>query len=447
LLARKTGEIVIEVSMVEDPQIKDIKSIQRLLQDQKNFSTMRTVLPLLSPLLKILKVDVSKINNVLERAKQLEPHLLEMAYLPDKFNDVFAELGWIMYEMLEVDIAKRAIELANTGNIELAETELANYYTPEKIKLNLLTLHGVEAFHPRIELANKALTDYAEERYHACVPVVLALLDGMVNEIHGKQKGLRRGFSSDASDLEAWDSIAAHSKGLNQLKSIFNTGRYSTISEQITIPYRNGILHGMDLGYGNKIVAAKTWAALFAAREWALKAEAGLLEAQPEVPEKTWTQLLKDIVELDKTKKAIDQFSPTEHVYDDGVIISDNNEFGIDTPEYVVAQFLLLWKKNNYGKMGGLVSIYMNGKNPKGFPSKIRTIYRDKSFLEFKITSVIKKSLAIILVVGTVKYTEHNNLVSQKSVISVLEETTDGNISVRQDDITVWRILDMNIFE
>ena len=47
---------------------------------------------------------------------------------------------------------------------------------------------------PRWHLAQKALIDYREARYHACVPVVLALLDGIVNEAHEKGRGLKLGF-------------------------------------------------------------------------------------------------------------------------------------------------------------------------------------------------------------------------------------------------------------
>jgi len=146
----------------------------------------------------------------------------------------------------------------------------------------------------------------------------------------------------------AWDSIAAHSTGLNVLKGIFNTGRYSTITDQITIPYRNGILHGMDLGYDNKIVAAKVWAALFAAREWAMKAEQGLLEAQPDVPPTSWKDLFSSIAELGKVKQFHKNWLSYERILEIDNIVSDSNIFTDGTPEHVLAQFLLFWKKGNY---------------------------------------------------------------------------------------------------
>jgi hypothetical protein len=55
----------------------------------------------------------------------------------------------------------------------------------------------------------KALVDYEQERYHACVPVVLALLDGLVNELYEK----RRGFFAEGVDL-THGFYSAHSRGL-----------------------------------------------------------------------------------------------------------------------------------------------------------------------------------------------------------------------------------------
>lgn len=436
---------VVGVNKMDEPQIKDIQSIKKLLDDHKSFSSLGMALPILRPILKLLRVDVAKIDDASEKLKEIETQLFKLAHIPDKFNDTFAKHGWIMYEMMDLEVAERAILLAENDSLESAEQELADHYTPERVKWKLLTMFGVMAFGTRMELANKALTDYTEERYHACVPVVLALLDGMVNEIHGKQKGVRRGFSSDEADLEAWDSIAAHSKGLNELKRIFNTGRYSTVANQITIPYRNGILHGMDLGYDNKIVAAKAWAALFAAREWALKAEQGLLEAQPEEPKKPWKELFHDIAELNQVKKFQEEWKPVERILDKDNFISENNEFMAGTPEHTLAEFLLLWKKRNYGKMGNYLSRYINGNELKTFPAKIRGIYNEKTFSDFTIGKIVKTAPSITLISGVMNYCEKDIPTSKRNTIRLIAETTAGDMALRITSETVWRIMDMNI--
>lgn len=51
--------------------------------------------------------------------------------------------------------------------------------------------------------------------------------------------------------------------------------RQKTTTEHISLPYHNGILHGTDFGYDNKIVSADTESLLFAMDEWATKFERG----------------------------------------------------------------------------------------------------------------------------------------------------------------------------
>lgn len=428
-----------------DEKIQDIRSIKKLLEDQNNFKALRKVMPFMRPFLKLLRVDISKMDDAFEKLDAMKDQLNRLATTPDKFNDIFAPFGWIMYEMMNLDVAEKAISLAEIECIDAAEQELADYYTPEQVRWRLLTMYGVMAFHSRMELANKALIDYEAGRYHACVPVVLALLDGMINEIHGKQKGLRRGFSSGEADLEAWDSIAGHRKGLNELKNIFNTGRYSTVTEPITIPYRNGIMHGMDLGYDNKIVAAKTWAALFAAREWAMKAELGLLEEQPEEPKKSWKEVFHVIDELNKVKKYQGEWVPREWTPEEETKILDRNIFDTRTPEHNLAEFLLFWKQKNYGKMGNHLSRYMNGHEVKAFPAQIRGIYCKLQLTSFRVERIIETAPSITLVSGDAEYIDNGASVSKGITVRLIAETPEGDMALRITDGTIWRVMDMNI--
>ena len=40
------------------------------------------------------------------RSPELERMAEELATIPDRFNDIFAERGWIIYDMMNVEIAK-----------------------------------------------------------------------------------------------------------------------------------------------------------------------------------------------------------------------------------------------------------------------------------------------------------------------------------------------------
>ncbi len=162
--------------------------------------------------------------------------LESLSSLPDRFNLAFSDRGWIMYEMLNVEVAREATNLAEKGNMDAAEAVLVAHYNADTVRWLLGTMQAVTAFRSRMPLARKALDDYVAGRYHACVPVVLALMDGLVSEVHEKARGRARGFFADEVDLTAWDSIAAHDSGLAALSRVLGTSRRATRVEPISMP-------------------------------------------------------------------------------------------------------------------------------------------------------------------------------------------------------------------
>jgi len=398
---------------------------------------IQTALPLLEPLLRLLNVDTSKVRDAFQGVKELERIVNELATIPDDFNDLFASRGWIIYDMLNLEVAKAAITKGKEDDIEAAEAILVEYYSPEAVKFLLQTLIGVKAFRPRMALAQKALLDYIEGRFHACIPVILALTDGLVNELHEK----RRGFFSDQTDLQAWDSIAGHSKGLNALAKVFQTGRYSTSSEPITVPYRNGILHGMDLGYDNKIVAAKTWAALFAVRDWALQAERGELAARPEAPKPTFTAIWEQLKQTAEDKSKMDTWQPRDISFGINVPsfgLPDNYEVG--SPERKLIEFITYWKSRNYGKM----AIYLTHLDKKYYgnrlPKKVREHYQTKTLHSFELLKMLADGINTGIVKIKVIYKEGDKEIESIIDVNMLYEDDNGRVSVRGNEGHDWVI-------
>ena len=234
---------------------------------------------------------------------------------PDRFNDLFSELGWIYYKSLDSDLVLNAINRAESNDINGAEVDLTNYYNDNTIKCNLRELGQLTAFRSRMPLAQKALIDYNEERYHSSIPVVLALLDGMVTDAYLNAGGYKLSLPADVINFHAWNSVADHGKAFKALVGILKKQRGKTVSAQIDKPYRHGILHGMDLGYDNQVVAAKAWAALFAFRDWVEKAEKGLLnikfdkeiDSKPLEISTAKGSLIRDIPTMKKAQQNLDQ--------------------------------------------------------------------------------------------------------------------------------------------
>ena len=286
-------------------------------------------------------------------------------------------------------------------------------------------------------LAEKALLDYREGRYHACIPVVLALLDGMVNEVHQKALGTRRGISAEGVDLSAWDSLAAHQSGLNRLMKIVQSGRRRTTTEEIRMPYRNGILHGVDLGYDNVVVAAKTWALLFATREWAIKAERNELHGPPAQPESTlkesWAQLkesLKGLQALEAKKRRQREWVPrTFELGRDLPRTGPPEAFAVDTPERALAEYLTWWQQRNYGFMARQAALSGNVAVKNG-AVRVRDEFKSKRLIAFTFKAVSELGAGITdILVELVMEIEGETLLQEKN-FRMMHAGPDGSLAI-----------------
>lgn len=291
--------------MSKDDLIRSLPHLQKQADDLKQYREMQKLFvqnPLGRYFLKATGVDVSELEAIFEKLSELEGTLEENVEAVYTFNNLFAPRGWIVYDHLNLELIKAVNKKGLEGEMDTAEQMLIDDYSEETIRWKLKLFGSVKAFRPRVQLARKALKDYADERYHACVPVVLALADGLVNELHETHRGL----FAEGTDLTAWDSVAAHSQGLAVLVRLLSKHRGKTTTEPLTLPYRNGIMHGTDLGYDNKMVAAKTWALLFTVRDWATRAETGQLNEPPKVPEPGLIETLRSWQDLQQEKALLE---------------------------------------------------------------------------------------------------------------------------------------------
>jgi len=85
---------------------------------------------------------------VLVDSNELVRQARELANIPDRFSSIFANRGWIIYDMMSLEVAKDAIEKAETGDLDQAEAYLVDYYNVETVTWKLQTMNGVEAFDP-----------------------------------------------------------------------------------------------------------------------------------------------------------------------------------------------------------------------------------------------------------------------------------------------------------
>lgn len=407
-------------------RLRDIASMNELSTTATSIVQMKQAMPILGPLFKEFGVDVDKMDDALQNVDVIARQTNEFVRIPDRFNNFFADHGWIMYSMMNFEVANEAVLKAEAGNFKAALDLVIRYYDVETVRFQLNRLNSIKAFRPRMALALKALIDYEEKRYHACVPVVLALMDGLVNELHEDH----RGISAGSTNLEAWDSIAAHSQGLGKLVRILRKGRRKTTTESIILPYRNGILHGTDLGYDNETVAAKTWALLFAVGEWASKVERGETTAPEDKPKDTLLDILEKVQETQSFKQEIENWKPRKS-------ISLNHElFMQGTPEYALNQFLGYWMQKNYGKMTMILPHKVF--DIKKAPLKVREHFKSQLLISYEFVSVNDVALSNTTISVRLQVEEFGQRREKSHDFVMICEDDQGSLVSRNKASSKW---------
>ncbi|QLF92279.1 hypothetical protein HW090_03295 [Pseudomonas sp. ABC1] len=326
---------------------------------------------------------------------------MDAPYIPDGFNKRFSAVGWIAYESMPIDIAREAIRIHDETGISCAEKYLANAYDEAFLDWASRGFHYPEAFASRLRLINLAKVDYLNERYHACVPLLLILLDGIVNDV---TKSI--GFFASSTDLTAWDSVAAHSSGLQVLASLFSKGRFITTEEEITIPYRNGILHGRDLVFDNKLVSAKCWAALFAIKDWADSVIEGKKSPPKSKDDLSLLELIERKEKREVVKKLFQEWLPRQPNELSHLPVSEGvGTIPQGTPELTLWSFLESWKNKRYGLMAEVLRHCLG--EPRGkCAGDVKNDYSKLNLASFNIVSLIDTSPSVSVLKTILRFPE-----------------------------------------
>lgn len=407
-------------------KIKDNQSIKPLVDllkvGQVSFKVLDKfpVIYKLNPKIKSLKekfLEIQDMSNILD--------------LPDQFNKLFATDGWICHNALNQKILEEAVKLGLENRIDEAKKILIDSIDEIFIDIILIKCQNREHFKLRVDLLTLLKTDYLEERYHSCIPLLLALIDGLANDISN-----HIGFFTEKSEFELFDSITAHSSGLPFLKTIMNSSRKVTCNEKITIPYRNGILHGRDLNFANKEVASKCWWVLATLIDWA--DERSIKKHKNEEP---FLETLKKYSETIKIQQKINlwQKRPSQSfIFWQNQTTETLEE---SSPEYKLLEFLQSWKEQQWGKLTPSL-LHTIGEHHGKATKYIKTDYSTMKLLNFHIISSSDQTPSSTVIKTHLHYINNGESFTKEVSISLhYADQHNGLPTLRNEPKGKWFIL------
>ena len=382
--------------------------------------------------------------------KNMREKVDELRRLPDEFNTLFLERGWICFDSMSSDLLKNCVVLGKNGDIEKAEQALIDFYKGD-ISYLVYPLRNLSGFKERYELLIKALDDYRESRYHACVPVFLMITDGVVNQVLKKNLGA---FAENA-DLKLSDSAVGHPTGLPSLIKIISATHKATNTNEILIPYRNGILHGIDVNYDNVYVASKSLAVLFAVADWVRDYSKGRNMKPIEDGDVSSSKTVEDMVEslsamvqqreeLNREKKMLEEWRPRN--FENIDFASFASEEG--TPEYRVCELFEFYTKSNYGKMASILTGLRETSDGK-MAGEVRKLLSDIKCTGFKIVGINDQAAAVseVYLILSVVVDGVAKDIDVKARVLYQADKVICNPLVRGDSRGQWYVLNTMLYE
>ena len=379
-----------------------------------------------------------------EKVDKIKREADEMTHELAQFHNTFADRGWILTSRTDSKAARMALETnVNSGALE-ADNILAQSYTGEGLDRTMMYLTSIPAFRIRRSQLDEAVALTNEGRYMSAVPLLLIIADGVGSDM------FNRSIFAQDTDLADLDSFAGQPGALPKLIKEICATRRKTRSDDIHFPYRNGIIHGRDLGYGNLIVTAKCWCLLESIADIHRSREGKSVWGAAEPPSSTSLgesirgilDSVRDYGASEERRMRIKDWKRRPVTVDKIDVFSDRcYPFDQIQPEYSLAEFLSAWRDGNYGQMSAL-TIDFSKISPKKRAGDIRAAMEGIDLLGATITSIEDKAAALTVVSAILVVSLNSEKYEKNIDVTLMCQDASGNPAIRGDQEMRWKVSD-----
>lgn len=350
-------------------------------------------------------------------------------HLPDRFNAVFAERGWIATTSMSVDAMRVALARHDEGNADAGEEVLLDWILDPEI-INLFAITRSKSFgdvHGRWHQLREALALTEEGRYWSAVPLVLIACDGLASDVLGSSP-----FEKNA-DLSQFDSMVAHPSSLPAAIARITRGVRKSSDDALSLPLRHGILHGRSLGYANRAICGKAWMLMIALVDWAVdKREEEARRAKDEERRSTnWGDISSLLRKNQADKMAFEEFKPRRW---EGPFVGDLVE---DEPPFAFHEFLTGWQTRNFGLMATR-AVNITQQKHAHLAGRMRTDAEHIKLVEFEILSVSQTTVSRAEAHVRMHGQNLKGDVGGEFLILAFYHTTRGDVAMPTDEGIWW---------
>ncbi|MGN7965046.1 hypothetical protein ACTJKK_03115 [Microbacterium sp. 22179] len=308
--------------------------------------------------------------------KKIEREHQRIVGTVESFYRIIGDRHWVFHGSLHLDSMATAVSAGDPETVE--ESLIAQYQDEQRMKYALMRAKNVREMRPRSQMLDAAFRDHLEGRYYAVVLVLLAVMDGFVNDVGSQRRGLH---TRDGEELVAWNSVTAHHQGLAATQKSFTKSFNKTSAEPVYELYRNGIMHGNLTNFNNVVVASKAWNRLFSLIDWAQAIEQA---KKPIEPEPTFRESLAKMADIAADRKKMAAWKPRTRS-----VVADGLEKVMSEPVVVAAASMLdAWIARNYGQLAPFLYEFTKPKSKNAFIGEVRSRFAATPLESFQVLGV-----------------------------------------------------------
>ncbi|MGN1371981.1 MAG: hypothetical protein ACI4XM_06895 [Candidatus Coprovivens sp.] len=380
-----------------------------------------------------------------EEVKKINSDLRELIISIKKYNDTFSDEGWIAYDSINADFIKRINEIFDTSGYKDAEKEIIKYYTNQENNF-IINTYSIEEFRIRRNNLERAFENHYNGNYLESVVLFLTAIDGAVNDFT-KSKG----FFAEGTNVEVWDCLVGANDGLQKLQKLYNVGRNKTNTNPIYYPYRNGILHGRDLNYGNAFCSCKCVVLLMSVCDWMKNKNSENSRKEKynkEINPPSITESIKKYSKVMADRKIIESWKRKDIKVGETIpkmgVIEDYKEY-----PYIQYLFEILnyWKNKNYGNLSlGLSSLFHNCSTKGKLALECRKMFENKELIEYSLESIYDQAISLKVVIVNIKYNKNSTLIEGQLKFGLFYEANDSkSVGIPELNNGHWTIIPQDI--
>lgn len=416
-----------------------MRDIKEILEDYPSLKLQYEQMENMSFVRLLLKKDQRK---ELDRIKK---EMKDLIMTTEEYNNNFSDYGWIAYSLINVEFMKNANIIFKENGIEKAEDFISDYYKDNIKNTKRFIQYSTKEFRKRANIIDEAFEAYESEKYYSAITLFLTIADGVINDFT-KNKG----FFTEGVDLDCWDCLVECDKGLKKLKEIYNLSRKKTVEDMVTMPYRNGILHGRDLNFGNKYVAGKCNVLLLAISEWIKSKnteESRKDKYKKEANSPKLSESIKKLQETQDNRRIINGWTSKDIVIGKDIPITGIKE---DYKQYDFiynfVETLEIWKSKNYGELSKRFEILFNYETRDGFkPKRCRELFEKNILLEFELTNIIDQAICMKVIELNVQIQKENKVTNGKMKIGMVYEGKEDIFAIPEKNNGEWKIYPQDV--